>query len=456
MTELARDSTGIYDLRLKPLWTAFRGEGLAFALLCTYMMFEYVRPQQIYPSLGFFPWSAATMAAAVAALVASRGTTLVSSPANGALAIFTVVLVCSSVEAYQPALSFAQFNVYFLWLVAYALIVNIVTTERRMLLLMLAFVLYNLKMSQFAMRSWVSIGFAFRNSGTGGAPGWFQNSGEFGAEMCVFFPIVACLALGLRPYLKRWKFLVLLGIAGSALVGMVASSSRGALMGGAAVLLFLLVRSRHKVRGLVAVAVVGTVVALAIPAEQVQRLSASGTDGTSISRLTYWKHGIEMTNSHPWFGIGYANWIPYYQDHFGYQGREEVAHNTFIQAASEMGYSGLLALLLLIGCTFMLNSRTRSRAVRAGTAGRLTYFLANGLDGALIGFLVSGFFMSVLYYPYLWINLGMTAALNTVANRLPVAATVPRASRAAKRAPIVARGAREVSDPGLQPAFPRR
>ena len=66
--------------------------------------------------------------------------------------------------------------------------------------------------------------------------------------MCVFFPIVACLALGLRPYLPKWKFLALLGIAASALGGMVASSSRGALLGGAAVMAFMLARSKYKVK----------------------------------------------------------------------------------------------------------------------------------------------------------------------------------------------------------------
>ena len=164
-----------------------------------------------------------------------------------------------------------------------------------------------------------------------------------------------------------------------------------------------------------------------------------------------------MTNDHPWLGIGYGNWIPYYEDHYGYQGREEVAHNTFVQAASEMGYTGLGRVsLLLIGCTFLINSRSRARGIRAGPAGRLTYYLANGLDGALIGYLVSGFFMSVLYYPYIWINLGMTVALNTVAQRLPVPAAARRPSRTANKWPVPEHGGGKLANPGWQPALPRR
>jgi hypothetical protein len=49
--------------------------------------------------------------------------------------------------------------------------------------------------------------------------------------------------------------------------------------------------------------------------------------------------------------------------------------------------------------------------------------LAWGFDGGLIGFAVSGFFITVLYYPYLWVNLAMTTALHL---------SVARAVRAAK------------------------
>jgi putative inorganic carbon (HCO3(-)) transporter len=455
MTARAWDSADLYDLRLRTLWSAFKREGLATWLLCTYLMFEYVRPQSIYPSLAFFPWTAVTMIATGVAALASRRKTRVSTPANGFLVLYSVVVVLSSINAYRPDVSYAQLDVYYDWLIAYALIILIVTSERRMLLVILAFVLFNLKMSLFATKSWIAIGFAFRSWGVGGAPGWFQNSGEFGIEMCVFFPIVTYLALGLRPYLPRWKFVALLGIAGTSIAGILASASRGALLGGAAVMAYMLLRSKYKTRALVIGVVGGTLFFLAIPPEQKQRLSMSGTDGTSVSRITYWKHGIEMTNDHPFLGIGYGNWVAYYQDHIGYVNRKEVAHNSFIEAASELGYSGFVALLLLIGCTFFLNARSRALAIRAGPNGRLTFHLALGLDGALLGFMVSGFFISALYYPYLWINLAMTVGLNTVAKNLPAAASA-RPVRIGDRIRVAAALGVRPANPGLRPALPGR
>ncbi len=452
MTARAWESADLQDLRLKTLWGAFKSEGLAFWLVCTYLMFEYVRPQSVYKGFEVFPWTTATMMAAALAVLAAPRTVRVASPANGLLLLFSGVIVLSSITAYRPEWSYSQYDGYFLWIVAYWLIVCVVTNERRMLMMLLAFVLFNVKMTQFSTRAWVSVGFGFRSWGTGGGPGWFQNSGEFGIEMCVFFPVVTYLALGLQPRLTKWKFLGLLAIAGTSLVGMVMSSSRGALLGGAAVMIFMLARSKYLVRGLIAAAIVGSVFYFAIPPEQKTRMSASGTDETSVLRLTYWRHGIQMTNDHPVLGVGYGNWIPYYRDH--YEGRVQVCHNIFVQAASELGYTGLATFVLLILCTFMVNTRSRALAARAGPRGRLTYCIANGLDGALIGYMVSGFFVTVLYYPYFWINLAMTVALNTVAKQLPVAALRP--ARESGQVIVAAQRNVPFGNPGFQPTFPRR
>jgi O-antigen ligase len=454
MTSSVLNSVDLYDLRLKSLWNAFRKEGLSFWLLCVYLMFEYVRPQSIYPVLAFWPWTTATMGATALSLLTSGRRAQVATPANGFLLSFSAVLVCSSINAYRPEVSFAWIHVYFLWIVAYALIIHIVTTEHRMLLLIVAFVLFNLKMSLFATRGWIAIGFAFRAWGTSGSPGWFSNSGEFGIEMCVFFPIVTYLALGLRPYLPRWKYLALLSVAGTSLVGMIASSSRGALLGGAAVMVFMLVRSRYKARAFAALAVVGAVFFLAIPAQQKQRMSESGEDSNSVSRLTLWSNGIAIANDHPVLGVGYENWTEYYADHYDATNIVLVSHNIFVQAAAELGYTGLLAFLLLIGCTFALNARTRALARRAGPQGRLTHHLAMGLDGALIGFMVSGFFVTVLYYPYFWINLAMTVALNTVAKRVAVAGQTPPG--VGDRPRVGAPPSVSPGNPRLHPVLPRR
>jgi len=183
-------------------------------------------------------------------------------------------------------------------------------------------------------------------------------------------------------------------------------------VGGAAVLVWFLLRSRHKFRTLIVTAAIVAVAVAILPDEQMQRLQETGTDATSLSRISYWKDGIKITNEHPILGIGYANWEQYYLMH--YNPRGQLPHNIFVQAGSELGYSGLLVFGLLIVYTFVINSRTRKLA-RQLPEGGFIVGMARGLDGALVGYLVSGFFVTVLYYPYFWINLAMTVALHRVA-----------------------------------------
>ena len=168
-------------------------------------------------------------------------------------------------------------------------------------------------------------------------------------------------------------------------------------------------------RGALLLSGVGLLILLLLPEQQMQRFRESGTDTTSTLRLTYWKDGIEIANRFPLTGVGYQSWLPYYQTFYNPQG--QVQHNIFIQALSEMGYPGLLLFLSLIGVTFYLNAQTRRCMRRLAPNTNFIASMSNGLDGALVGYLVSGFFVTVLFYPYFWVNLAMTAALHNVARK---------------------------------------
>ena len=69
----------------------------------------------------------------------------------------------------------------------------------------------------------------------------------------------------------------------------------------------------------------------------------------------------------------------------------------------------------MIVATFVVNHQTRRMLRPLRERGKFMSSMAHGLDAALIGYLVSGFFVTVLYYPYFWINLAMTVALHNAA-----------------------------------------
>jgi putative inorganic carbon (HCO3(-)) transporter len=399
----------------------------SFVLTSLYVFFEYVRPQATYPVLNVLPWARiALIGALIACAVEGKGS-FSRQRGWGLLLAFTLVIFASIAQAVYPSVGLKTVDLWLSWLVIIFIISSAADTEERLILLVGGFLLWNFKMSFGGFRRWAAIGFQFRDWGLTGPSGWFQNSGEFGIEMCVFFPIVIYFLIGLQPHLAKWKVYALVFMAVTAVASMAGSSSRGALVGGAAVGLWFLWRSPNRIKGTVLMGALAIATWVVLPDEQKERFRASGDDRTSQHRLTYWADGIEIANDHPVLGIGYDNWMPYYTTRYNPDG--QLPHNIFIEAAAELGYVGLFVFVGLISYVFWENYQTRRVTARNGPLpNRFLYFMSFGFDGALIGYLVSGFFVTVLFYPYFWVNMAFTMALATVARR-SVRAPVRRVKR---------------------------
>jgi O-antigen ligase len=303
---------------------------------------------------------------------------------------------------------------YLSWVVIYFLLTNIVNTEKKLIVFMLLYFLWCLKMSQFGTRMIVTRGFSFSSWGLTCAPQFFHNSGECGIQLAMFFATSLYFVLGVMAYVSKRTKLLLIVLPATAGISIMGSSSRGAQLALAAILLWMVLRSRHRIRSLVLAAMAAGLFYAIMPEEQKDRFSTMGTDDTSLTRRQYWKDGIRMMNDHPLLGVGFRNWLPVYTRR--YNGRYQLPHNVFVEAGSELGYSGLTSFILLILATFYYNYRTRRLASKI-PKGSFLFQMAHGLDGALIGFLVGGFFVTVLYYPFFWINLAMTVMLYQVARK---------------------------------------
>ena len=119
---------------------------------------------------------------------------------------------------------------------------------------------------------------------------------------------------------------------------------------------------------------------------------------------------------HPVLGVGYCNWWQYY-DHSGKAiGWPMEPHNIFIKAGAELGYTGLACFVLMILYVFVLNARTRR--IAKGIGNKFLYSMAHGLDAGLVGYLVAGFFVTVTYYPFFWIQMAISVALFSVTSKL--------------------------------------
>lgn len=416
----------ILGLRLRSLWSFLVAQDLAYWATCCYLFVEYVRPQQIVRPLSYVPVGRIVLGAALLAQVGSRRPFAIKGLGSWLLLAFTAVILVSSLTAYRSDVAIGKWWLWFSWVIIYFLIVNVVNTEQRLAFFTLLWLLFHYYMSQGGVKQFALRGFTFAEWGVVGAPGWFNNSGEFGIAMCMFLAVAWHYYLGARAHLATWRKVIVLGMPVTAIVAIIGSSSRGAVLGLAAVGAWSVLRGKHRLRTALGVVVLAAGVWLLLPQEQKTRFSTAGEDYTSRTRKTYWRNGLDMVREHPVLGVGYGNWLTYYRDHYldvratsgDPQRAIALPHNVFIECMAELGYVGLSAFVLLIAATFLINYRTRNLArARASPPHAFAIQMAYGLDGALVGYLVSGFFVTVLYYPFFWMNLAFTTALNVIARR---------------------------------------
>lgn len=400
-------------LNVREVWRYFVRQPLAYWLICLYLFFEYVRPQQIYQPLDGFPYTQTILILTCIAWVVQGMPLRRWLVTDTFLVLYSALVIFTSYASYYPAEAREQWIFFFPWVLIYFLITTLVSTRGRILIFVGTFLLWSLKMSQHATRSWFLDGFRFRPWGTTGAPGWFQNSGEFAIQMVIFLPLSICFVLALRPYLKTWKKALLWIVPVTAIIGIMSSSSRGGQLAAVGAVIVLLLNSRFRAKAIVGVALAAFIALRFLPPEQIERFSNMGDDRTSELRLILWEDGREILSQHPVFGIGYGNWLPYYLTRYNPEG--QVVHNIFLEAGAEMGYAGLATFIFGILSLFLINWKTRRFARRLGPEGKLFFFLSIGLDAGLVGFLIGGFFVTILYYPFFWIQLALAASLHVSA-----------------------------------------
>lgn len=410
----------LYALKIRAIWSGFWEEHFSFWMICGYLFFEYVRPQSIIPALDFLPWSQVFILLAAAGWVMDSKKQWVRDATNFWMALFFIVILLSCWQAYEPSVSYANLDYFYTWFIIYFLIINIVTSERRLFIFMLIFMIASFKLSLFGARTWAMRGFSFTGWGLMGPPGFFQNSGELAIQMLVFAGISLFSFNALKPHLTRFTKYTLLAFPVTAAMTVLGASSRGGQLGLVAQLLIVF-WNKISVRGLLILIVVGYLGYKLLPEEQMQRFESMGDDNTSQQRLFYWEHGIDMINEYPWLGVGYFNFSNYYNAHYSEDlivDSAELPHNIFIQVGTDAGYSGLFVYCMLIWSHFRCSRRVRKLETIRDEDNSWLYSLSTGLNIGFIGFLIAGQFVSVVYYPFMWINLALSVAtLNAATNK---------------------------------------
>ncbi len=407
----------MYAMKIAPLWAAMKQEHASLWMLCIYFLFEYVRPQGLYPVLDVLPWGQLALILTLIAAVMDPSSKWVSNVENRFIILFAVVIIISGILAFRPIVAYNYWAVFGSWIMVYFLAISIVNTEKRLFLFLLAYCLFSFKMAQSGAVTWGLRGFSFASFGLVGAPGWFKNSGEYAIQMLIYGSLAVAMVYSLKDRWSRNKRWILFACAGTGFMAVMGASSRGSQLGLAAIGVWLLLKQKNGLKGLLTLSIIAALLYFILPDEQMERFNEMGQDEDSLQRLTYWRYALdEVIPNNLMFGLGYFNWLPYLNyaepNGMGPLEKNQACHNIFIQATAEMGITGLIVFLFLILYAFINNARTRRMAKELDKP--FFFHLSYGLDAGLIGFLVAGSFVTVLFYPYFWIQITMIVMLNNI------------------------------------------
>ena len=421
---------------------------LAFAGLLFYVVVEYTRLPAMYPFLVVFrPGKIAIILAALGYLVSPR------LHANGRpatrgfdLAIFVFLLgnLVSACLAPQTEYVWDGFLNMLGWGMIYFLITRILISSWRIRVFLFLLLLLNLKLAQHAIRQYIAeraMGLSdmriIEGGGLiGGSSGFFGNAADLGLAMVIVWAIAWALLVGKTEKKKLPRVFLIICFALFLLV-ILLCGSRGAVVGAGAIVLAALARTPRKIGAVALVLLFLCCISFVLPDASKERFRSAWdwqNDQNAASRVMFWKVGLRMFWDYPVLGVGPENFGQVYKTQ--YLGlptaAAPAAHSVYIEALAESGLVGAASLVALVVLFLRLNARTRKHALVSSPAGRRSfeYCVPLGLDLALVGYLTSGAFLSVLYYPHLWILLGLSVAANTAcANQQPAEQAAEKESR---------------------------
>ncbi|QCZ92925.1 O-antigen ligase family protein [Salinimonas iocasae] len=402
-------------LKIKNLWIYFKSESLAFKSICAYMFVEMFRPQSIFTFLDFLPWAKVFLILAMVGIFFDERAKFRFSGMHALLILFTFVINLSIVGAFNKDWSFEYYFLFIQWIIIFFVLTTIVTTRERFYILFLVFFLCALKVAIGTSKNWAMRGFGFTSWGLKGPSGYFENSGELAILMLILFPIGFYLYRGLRHDVRTWEKLVLLAATVCPVLTILGASSRGAQLALLVQLFVMFWRQIFKPKVIIGILVTGYLGWQVLPAEQKERFTTIGEDKSSMQRELYWENGWEMMKDHPALGVGYFNFRPYFETYYPEDvlyDYAELPHNIFIQIGTDAGFAGLFVYLLIISTSLMKKRITFFSTDQGGAKSDAIYHhLWPALKVGIIGFVIAGQFVTVGYYPFLWLSIALQTAL---------------------------------------------
>ena len=394
------------------------------------VLFVYVRPQELDPSLKTLRLISITGSWAVLAwilsIIARRGEkSLFSTPVDGMILGVFLIMIASSIfnrtgMAGDVATDFLS-NVF----VHFVVIGSVITVRRFDGLIWLLVALGALLAGQGVVQYFTGVGLGGSTMIQGRIRAWgiFHDPNDLAQVLVLLLPFLVVYFMERRMVSRK---LLSLGMIALSLYGIFLTNSRGGMLSVAAAAAVYCWRRYGKVLGIVLmVLVLGAILVLGP-----SRMSEMSSEESSASdRISAWRAGLWMMRVNPVLGIG--------PNMFG-EWHGLVAHNSFVHGITEIGFIGIFLWLAMIYMAFRYLAFVRNQTkhvmnkIEYYPKGHLSntttsefYTSLNSLNGfsvaleaSLVSYLVAAFFLSRTYNVILFMLLAMCVALYLIASKV--------------------------------------
>lgn len=328
------------------------------------------------------------------------------------LFIFIAWMGVTTTVALEPVLAELQYiKVLKIQIIAILTLILINTKERINQLLwviVISFGFYGLKGGVFTVLS----GGSYH---VWGPPGTFiGGNNELGLALLMTIPLMRYLQI---QYDNKKVKLMMMALILISIVAILGTQSRGALIGLAAMGVFLAIKSKRRFSLLIILAASVPFFLAFMPQSWWDRMHTIKTyeqDASAMGRINAWKFAMNLASDRPLVGGGYEvfkeEWFAKYAPN-----PKDVhdAHSIYFEVLGEHGYIGLILFLSLLAATWL----SGTRIIRSSKDDKtLTWAenLARMLQVSIVGYVVAGTFLGLAYFDYIYHIIAITVVLKVI------------------------------------------
>lgn len=386
--------------------------------LLAFVWISLMNPHRLtYGSAYDFPFAALIAGVTFIGLFLSPGQRrFPATPLTLTLILFFAWMTLTSFFAFDSSLAWIGWNKIMKTMLIVLIALLVINSEKDIKALAWVMALslgfYGLKGGVFTLMS----GGNYRVVGPAGT--YISDNNTLALGMIVAVPLIWYLQ---QHPIKSWLRIGFIGLALLTVIAIVGSYSRGALLGGSAMLFFLWLKSRQKIVTGTAIAAVALVAATFMPEQWFDRMDTIQDyqqDASAMGRINGWQFAINVAKDNL-MGGGFNAFTPeMFLKYAPIPTDYHVAHSIYFQVLGDHGFIGLALFLLLMFLVWRTGTRVKKFCTGKADL-KWAADLATMCQVSLIGYAVAGAFLSMPYYDFYYYIIAVLVLLEKLLVQKP-------------------------------------